>query len=74
VQTRNERNRRRRQARRQAAQPHYRWEDSPRKVVSYENHLTEEEEDTQAPRWSEWAAEAERMDQIAKQKKEDILA
>jgi len=32
-----------------------------------------EEEDTQAPRWSEWAEEAERMDQITKKEK-DILA
>ena len=28
----------------------------------------------QAPRWSEWAEEAERMDQIAKKEKEEILA
>ena len=40
----------------------------------YEDHLLEEEENTQAPRWSEWAEEAERMEQIAKKEKEEILA
>ena len=34
----------------------------------------EEEENMQAPRSSEWAKEAERMDQIAKKEKEEILA
>ena len=34
----------------------------------------EEEENTQAPQWSEWAKEAERMDQITKKEKEEILA
>ena len=71
-QTKKKRNRRRRQAHRQAAQPHCGWEDFPGKVVKYEEHLMEEE-DTQAPRWSEWAEEAERMDQITKKEKE-ILA
>ena len=33
-----------------------------------------EEENTHAPRWSEWAAEAKRMDQIGKKEKEEILA
>jgi len=42
--------------------------------VKYEDRFTEEEENTQAPRWSEWAAEAEGMDQIAKKEKEEILA
>jgi len=42
--------------------------------VKYEDHLMDEEENTQAPRWSEWAKEAERMDQIAKKEKEEILA
>jgi len=48
-QTRKERNRRRRQTRRQAIWPHCRWEDFPGKVVRYEDHLMEEEEDTHAP-------------------------
>jgi len=73
-QNRKERNRRRRQTHRQAARPHYGWEDFPSKIVKYEDHLMEEEENTQAPRWSEWAEEAERMDQIAKKEKEEILA
>ena len=34
----------------------------------------EQEENMQAPRWSEWTEEAERMDQIAKKEKEEILA
>jgi len=34
----------------------------------------EQEENTQAPRWSEWAEEAQKMDQIAKKEKEDIFA
>jgi len=48
-QTKKEHNRRRRQARRQAAQPHCRWEDFPGKIMKYEDHLMEEEENTQAP-------------------------
>ena len=58
----------------QATQPHCGWEDFPGKIVKYEDHLMDEEENTQAPRWSEWAKEAERMDQIAKKEKEEILA
>jgi len=54
--------RRRRQARRQAAKPHCGWEDFSGKIVKYEDRLIEEEENTQAPRWSEWAEEAGRMD------------
>jgi len=42
--------------------------------VKYEDHLMEQEENTQAPRWSEWAEEAKRMDQISKKEKEEILA
>ena len=42
--------------------------------MKYVDHLMEQEEDTQAPRWSEWAEEAKRMDQIAKKGKEEILA
>jgi len=57
-QNRKERNRRRCQARRQATQPHCRWEDFPGKIMKYEEHLMEEEENTQAPRWSEWAKES----------------
>jgi len=34
----------------------------------------EQEENTQAPHWSEWAEEPERMDQIAKKEKEEFLA
>ena len=34
----------------------------------------EQEENTRAPRWSEWVEEAERMDQITKKGKEEILA
>ena len=34
----------------------------------------EQEENMRAPRWSEWAEEAKRMDQIAKKDKEEILA
>jgi len=48
-QTRKEHNRRRRQAHRQAARPHYRWEDFPGQVVKYEDRFTEEEENTHAP-------------------------
>jgi len=73
-QTRKERNRRRCQAHRQAARPHCGWEDFPGKVVRYVDHLMEEEEDTQAPQWSEWATKVEQMDQIAKKEKEEILA
>jgi len=73
-QTRKKHNRRRRQARRQATQHRCGWEDFPGKIVKYEDHLMEEEENTQAPQWSEWAVEAERMDQIAKKEKEEILA
>ena len=73
-QTRKEHNKRRRQPRHQAAQPHCGWEDFPGKIVKYEDRFTEEEENKQALRWSEWAAEAERMDQIAKKEKEAILA
>jgi len=73
-QIRKQRNRRRYQASRQAAQPHYGWEDFPGKIVKYEDRFMEEEENTQAPRWSKWAEEAERMDQIAKKGKEEILA
>jgi len=43
-------------------------------IVKYEDCFTEQEENMQAPRWSEWAEEAERMDQIAKKEKEEILA
>jgi len=49
-------------------------EDLPGKIVKYEDHLMMEEENTHTPQWSEWAAEAKRMDQIAKKEKEDILA
>jgi len=42
--------------------------------VKYEDHFTKEEENTHTPRWSEWAVEVERMDQIAKKEKEEILA
>jgi len=42
--------------------------------VKYEDYYEEQEEIVQAPRWSEWEAEAERMDQIAKSKKEEIRA
>ena len=42
--------------------------------MKYEDHLVEQEENMQAPRWSEWAKEAKRMDQIAKKVKEEILA
>jgi hypothetical protein len=42
--------------------------------VKYEDRFKEQEENTRAPLWSEWAAEAERMDQIAKKEKEEILA
>jgi len=42
--------------------------------VKYEDRLMEQEENMQAPRWSEWTEEAERMDQIAKKEKEEILA
>jgi len=73
-QMRKERNGRRRQARRQAAQPHCGWEDFSGKIVKYEDHLMKEEENRHAPRWSEWAEEAERMDQITKKEKEEILA
>jgi len=61
-QTKKELKRRRCQACRQAAQPQCGWVDFPSKIVKYEDHLIEEEEDTHAPRWSEWAEEAERMD------------
>jgi len=73
-QTRKEHNRKRCQARRQATRPHSRWEDFPSKIVKYEDCFTEEEVNTQAPRWSEWAAEAERMDQITKKERKEILA
>jgi len=69
-----QRNRRRRQARRQAAQPHCGWEDFHGKIMKYEDRFIEQEENTQAPQWSEWAEEAERMDQIAKKEKDEILA
>jgi len=72
-QIRKQRNRRRRQSRHQATQPHCGWEDFPGKIVN-QDRFTEQEENTQAPRWSEWAKEAERMDQIAKKEKEEILA
>ena len=39
-----------------------------------EDCFTEQEENTQVPRWSGWVAETERMDQIAKKEKEEILA
>ena len=42
--------------------------------MKYEDRFTEQEENMQAPWWSEWAKEAERMDQIAKKEKEEILA
>jgi len=42
-------NRRRHQARRQAAQSHRGWEDFPGKIVKYEDRLMEQEENTQAP-------------------------
>ena len=42
--------------------------------MKYEDRFTEQEENTQAPRWSQWAEEAERMDQITKKDKEEILA
>jgi len=42
--------------------------------VKYGDRFMEEEENMQAPRSSEWAKEAERMDQIAKKEKEEILA
>jgi len=48
-QIRKQHNRRRRQARHQAAQPHYGWEDFPGKIVKYEDHLMEQEKNTQAP-------------------------
>ena len=73
-QSRKQCNRRRRQARHQASQPHCGWEDFPGKIVKYEDCFTEQEENTQAPRWSEWAEEDERMDQIAKKEKYEILA
>jgi len=73
-QIRKQHNRRRQQAHRQATQSHCGWEDFPSKIVKYEDRLMEQEENTQAPRWSEWAEEAERMDQIAKKEKEEILA
>jgi len=69
-----ERNRRRRQAHRQAAQPHCGWEDFPGEIVKYKDRFMEQEENTRAPQWSEWAEEAERMDQIAKKEKAEILA
>jgi len=73
-QIRKQRNRRRRQAHRQAAHPHRGWEDFPGKIVKYEDRFMEQEENTRAPRWSDWAEEAERMVQIAKKEKEEILA
>jgi len=45
-QIRKQRNRRRRQAHRQAAQPHRGWEDFPGKIVKYEDHFMEQEENT----------------------------
>jgi len=42
--------------------------------VKYEDRLMEQEENTRAPRWSEWPEEAERMNQIAKKEKVEILA
>ena len=42
--------------------------------MKYEDHFTEQEENTRVPQWSEWAEEAERMDRIAKKEKEEILA
>jgi len=42
--------------------------------VKYEDRFMEQEENTRAPRLSEWAEEAKRMDQIAKEEKEEILA
>jgi hypothetical protein len=43
-------------------------------MMKYEDRSKEQEETVQAPRWSEWEAEAERMDQIAKAEKEEIQA
>ena len=42
--------------------------------MKYEDHIMEEEENTHALWWSEWAEEAKRMDQITKKEKEEILA
>jgi hypothetical protein len=72
-QNRSQRNRRRRQAHRQAAQPHRGWEEFLGKIVKYED-CYKEQEAVQAPRWSEWEAKAERMDQIAKAEKDEIQA
>jgi len=51
-------NRRRRQACHQATQPHCEWEVFPGRIMKYEDRFTDEEENTQAPRWSEWAEES----------------
>ena len=42
--------------------------------MKYEDRFMEQKDNMQAPRWSEWAEEAERMDQIAKKEKEEIEA
>ena len=49
-QIRKQRNRRRRQAHRQAAQPHCGWEDFPGEIVKYKDRFMEQEENTRAPR------------------------